>query len=220
MAPRSRLLALFVAIVLVRLSAPAWAQAARVPPNDASDYQTGAALCTKGDAKACNVVGAMFATGVHGVKLDAAQAFPYFDKACAGGYAIGCANLANAYYNGLGVTMARTKSIAVYQRACDLGAVTACVDLGVIYRDGKGDLEKNQTYAAQLFQRACNLNAPACASIASMYELGWGVSKDLVLAKTLYQKSCYAPRSDSAEDVQRIWSRAACNVVSRMSQRR
>jgi TPR repeat protein len=210
-----RLFAFLLALILARLAAPAMAQAAKTPPTEPSDYQTGLAMCTQGDAKACNVVGAMFATGVHGVKLDLAQAFPYFDKSCAGGYAIGCANLANAYFSGLGVTMDWPRSIRTYQRACDLGAVTACVDLGVIYRDGKASAEEDRPRAVKLFQRACDLNAPACASLASMYELGWGVQKDLPRAKQLYEKSCYAQRSDSAEDIQRIWSRASCNVLSR-----
>src|SRR5579871_1909608 len=156
---RRSVVVLLVALAVARLVAPARAQAARVPAGDPSDYQSGVAMCKKGDAKACNVVGAMFATGVHGLKLDATQAFPYFDQSCGGGYAIGCANLANAYYNGLGVTMDKAKSVAIYQRACDLGAVTACVDLGVIYRDAKGVAEKNQPYAVKLFQRACELNA-------------------------------------------------------------
>ena len=216
---KGRLFALLVGLAVMRCGAPALAQAAKAPPNEPSDYENGVAMCRKGDAKACNVVGAMFATGVHGLKLDPAQAFPYFDQACAGAYAIGCANLANAYFNGLGVTIDQKKSIGIYQRACDLGAVTACVDLGVMYRDGKGVADKNQPYAAKLFQRACDLNAPACASIASMYELGWGVARDLSKARTFYEKSCYAQRSDSAEDIQRVWSRAACNVLSRLSRK-
>ena len=216
---RRHLLAFFIAIALARMTSPAWAQAATVAPGGPSDYEDGVTMCRKGDAKACNVVGAMFATGVHGLKLDPAQAFPYFDQSCAGNYAIGCANLANAYYNGLGVTVDQKKSLAMYQRACDLGAVTACVDLGVIYRDAKGAADKDLSRAAKLFERACDLNAPACASIASMYELGWGVLKDLAKAKTLYEKSCYAQRSDAAEDIQRVWSRASCNVLSRMNRK-
>lgn len=214
-----RLFAFLLALILARLGAPGLAQAAKVAPNAQSDYETGVALCAKGDAKACNVVGAMFATGVHGIKLDLAQAFPYFDKSCAGGYAIGCANLANAYFSGLGVTMDQKKSLVMYQRACDLGAVTACVDLGVQYRDGKGAADEDRPRAVKLFQRACDLNGPACASLASMYELGWGVPKDLARAKQLYEKSCYTERSDSAEDIQRVWSRASCNVLARMAKK-
>src|SRR5581483_11005598 len=106
-----------------------------------------------------------------------------------------------------------------YQRACDLGAVTACVDLGVQYRDGKGAADEDRPRAVKLFQRACDLNGPACASLASMYELGWGVPKDLARAKQLYEKSCYTQRSDSAEDIQRVWSRASCNVLARMAKK-
>ena len=185
-------------------------------PNDPSDFTTGVALCAKGDAKACNVVGAMYATGLRGVQLDPAQAFNFFLRACNGGHPIGCANLANQYYNGLGVTMDRSRAVQIYQRSCDLGAVTGCMDLGVIYRDGKGVQAKSPTYAAQLFQRACDLSPAACASIASMYELGVGVGKDAARARSLYERSCYATRSDSAEDIQNVWSRASCNVLSRM----
>ena len=155
-------------------------------------------------------------TGVHGVTLDQARAFAYFRKACDGGHPIGCANLANQYYNGLGVTADQSLAVQIYQRSCDLGAVTGCMDLGVIYRDGKGTQAKNPARAAQLFQRACDLSAAACASIASMYELGIGVSKDVARAKSLYERSCNATRSDAAEDIQKVWSNASCNVLARM----
>jgi TPR repeat protein len=191
------------------------AAAQRAPSSEPSGYTVAVDLCNKGDAKACNVVGAMYATGLAGVKADQAQALNYFQKSCNGGHGIGCANLANQYYSGLGVATDQAKAAQVYQRSCDLGAVTGCVDLGVIYRDGKG-VPKNLPHAVQLLQRACDLSAAACASIASMYELGIGVGKDLAKAKTLYERSCRAPRSSSAEDIQSTWSNAACNVLSRM----
>jgi len=203
--------AFLLAITLAPRSAGA--QTASTPD---SDFSTGVTLCNTGDAKACNVVGAMYATGMHGVRLDHTQSFKYFEKSCDAGHPIGCANLANQYYNGLGVTMDRAHAVAVYQKGCDLGAVTACVDLGVIYRDGKGGAAKDQVYSAKLFVHACELSPAACASIASMYELGWGVPKDLARAKALYDRSCHAPRSDLAEDIQKVWSTAACNVLTRM----
>jgi TPR repeat protein len=179
------------------------------------DIKASVAQCNTGDGKACNVVGAIYATGLQGIKLDLPQAFTFFQKSCNGSYATGCANLANAYYNGLGITLDRARAVQLYQQACDLSAVTACVDLGVVYRDGKVQA-KNPTYAAKLFQRACDLSAAACASIASMYELGMGVPKDVPRAVSLYQRSCYATRSDSAEDIQRDWSRASCNVLTHL----
>jgi TPR repeat protein len=179
------------------------------------DLNANIAQCSTGDAKACNFVGAIYTTGLQGVKIDVVQAFTFFQKACNGSHPTGCANLANAYYNGLGVTLDRARAVQLYQQACDLGAVTACVDLGVVYRDGKVQA-KNPTYAAKLFQRACDLSAAACVSIASMYELGMGVTKDIPRAVSLYQRSCSATRSDSAEDIQRDWSRVSCNVLTRL----
>jgi hypothetical protein len=71
---------------------------------------------------------------------------------------IGCENLANQYYSGLSVTMDQARGVQLYQRSCDLGAATGCVDVGIIYRDGMGGVRsKNPAYAAQLFQRACDL---------------------------------------------------------------
>src|ERR1019366_6114433 len=110
----------------------------------------------------------------------------------------------------------RSRAVQLYQRSCDLGAATGCVDLGVLYRDGRGVPAKNPARAVQIFQRACDLSAAACASIASMYELGVGVPKDVARAKALYQRSCGATPSDSAEDIQKVWSRASCNVLTRM----
>jgi TPR repeat protein len=89
------------------------------------------------------------------------------------------------------------------------------MDLGVMYRDGKG-APQDQPFSARLFQRACSLSDAACASIANSYELGIGVPKDLARAKALYQRSCNAKRSDAAEDIQKVWSNASCNVLARM----
>ena len=207
--------ATFAALASAQVRAQS-ASANTKPLSGTPDIKTNVTLCDRGDARACNFVGALYATGLQGVKVDAAQAFTFFLKACNGGHATGCGNLANQYYNGLGVTEDRARAVQFYQRACDLGSVPGCVDLGVIYRDAKGVKVKNPTYAAQLFQRACDLSAAACASIASMYELGMGVAKDAALAKMLYQRSCNAIPSDSAEDIQKVWSRASCNVLTRM----
>jgi len=197
---------------VVRATGPAARSSAATAP---LDIKASVAQCNTGDGKACNFAGALYATGLQGIKLDLPQAFAFFQKSCNGNYATGCANLANAYYNGLGVTLDRAGAVQLYQRACDLSAVTACVDLGVVYRDGKVQA-KNPAYAAKLFQRACDLSAAACASIASMYELGMGVPKDVPRAVSLYQRSCYATRSDSAEDIQRDWSRTSCNVLTHL----
>jgi TPR repeat protein len=202
------------AVVTWGRTAPLVRAAGQAPSDDA--IKANIAQCNTGDAKACNFVGAIYATGLQGVKIDVVQAYTFFQKACNGGHATGCGNLANAFYNGLGVTADRARAVQLYQRACDLGGVPACVDLGVIYRDGKVQA-KNPTYAAQIFQRACDLSAASCVSIASMYEMGIGVTKDIPRAVSLYQRSCNATRSDSAEDIQRDWSRVSCNVLTRLS---
>jgi TPR repeat protein len=218
MTPRYRLRSVALIVLLVCLPTPALLSQKSIPPTapSAPDVKAAIALCNTGNAKACNVAGAMYAIGIWGVKEDTTQAFNFFLKACNGGYAIGCENLANQYFSGIGVTMDRSRAGQLYQRSCDLGAAPGCVDLGVLYRDGKGVAAKNPTYAAKIFQKACDLSAAACASIASMYELGVGVPKDIVRAKSLYQRSCYAAPSDSAEDIQKVWSRASCNVLTRM----
>src|SRR6266436_1962843 len=99
-------------VLLVVLPAGAW------PVQVQNTQEETVTLCNAGNAKACNVVGAMYAAGTLVVKMDQTQAFTFFLKACNGGYAIGCANLANQYYNGLGVAMDRSRAVQLYQRSC------------------------------------------------------------------------------------------------------
>jgi hypothetical protein len=158
----------------------------------------------------------MYSTGFGGAKPDQAQAFSFFLKACNGGQPAGCVNLAYHYFGGIGVAQDVPRAVQVYQRSCDLGAAPGCMELGVIFRDGQG-VPPNPGHATQLFQRACDLSAAACASIASMYELGVGVAKDLARAKALYDRSCSAPRPASTEDIQTTWSNASCNALRRLN---
>src|SRR5665213_2056871 len=115
-----------VAAVVVFTAAHAAGQNTRGnSPGELPDLKARIAQCNTGDAKVCNFVGAIYATGLQGVKIDVVQAFTFFQKACTGGHATGCGNLANAYYNGLGVAADRARAIQLYQRACDLGGVPA-----------------------------------------------------------------------------------------------
>jgi uncharacterized protein len=212
-----------LALLLFAMAVPAHATQAQAAKAEAApagvplDLNTNQTLCDKGNPKACNFVGALYGTGQFGaVTMDQTRATTFFKKACDGGYPTGCANLANQIFNGWGAAMDRPRALQIYQKACDEKVVTACMDLGVIYRDGKGISAKNPALAVPLLQRACDISVAACASIASMYELGIGVPKDVPRAITLYRKSCTAPLSDSADDIQRIWSRASCNVLTRL----
>lgn len=76
------------------------------------------------------------------------------------------------------------------QQSCDAGRVKDCVDLAVIYQDGRG-VAKDPTRAATLYKRACDGgNASACFSLGLLYGLGTGVPKDVPRSAALYGQGC------------------------------
>ena len=48
------------------------------------------------------------------------------------------------------------KLVEVYETACNEGKASGCYNLGVLYVEGTGNVEKNYEKAAKLYQKACD----------------------------------------------------------------
>jgi len=93
--------------------------------DESKEFKKYKALCDRGDAKACAVLGAMYYEGT-GVTKDDAQAVALFRKACDGGSAPGCFNLGVMYEDGNGVTKDVAQAVAFYRKACDGRSPMGC----------------------------------------------------------------------------------------------
>jgi TPR repeat protein len=77
--------------------------------------------CRSGNINSCMDVGAYYASRDRG-----ARAVPYLNRACNGGMADACDDLAFIYANARGVRQNYTKAMRYWSRGCSLGSRSAC----------------------------------------------------------------------------------------------
>ena len=135
--------------------------------------------------KTCNNTGFIYE-----MIRDYQQAFEFYKKACDLSDNLGCAGLADFYYQGLGVTQNFFEALKFNKKACDLNSETACYNLGVAYYEGKGTMQ-DIANAKKYFEKACNTNhAMACNNLGFLYDNGQGVRQNRTTAKEYYGKAC------------------------------
>ncbi|MBW1787098.1 MAG: sel1 repeat family protein [Deltaproteobacteria bacterium] len=145
--------------------------------------------CLKGNANACNNLGAKYATG-KGVALNHSRAAELYRKACDGGLAMGCSNLGHMYENGYGVNKNNRLAADYYRKGCDGGYAGGCTSLGFMYEKGHG-VNRDNKAAAHYYQKGCDGgNAVGCTNLGYMYEKGYGVKQDNKLTVDYYQRGC------------------------------
>ena len=78
----------------------------------------------------------------------------------------------------------------MYRKACDLGSMDGCNNLGDLYETGRGTVV-NYKFAVMLYQQACEgRSATGCYSLSTMYERGLGVEKDTLRASKYRASAC------------------------------
>ena len=58
------------------------------------------------------------------------------NKACDGGYAIGCSNLGSMYLNGDGVRQDKSKALQLFGKACDMKNEGSCKNYAILKNQG------------------------------------------------------------------------------------
>lgn len=75
-------------------------------------------------------------------------------------------------------------------KACEMGSLWACNNLGYLYVRGEG-VDKDPAKGFALFQKACaKEHANGCDSLGGAYEKGYGTAVDLAKAKESYARAC------------------------------
>ena len=82
--------------------------------------------CKNGNIKYCLVLGLLYQSDLEGVKQDYSKAAKLFKKACDGGEAASCAQLAKQYFYGEIVEKDVNKAVILFKKACDGGYRPAC----------------------------------------------------------------------------------------------
>jgi hypothetical protein len=129
-----------------------------------------ASACAAGDARACADAGRMIAAG-HGGEKDIAQAIGLLKKGCddAGTGARACGHLGMIYVQREHATD-HAEGARLLERACERGDGLACDRLGGFYALGSKGFTKDESLAADRFERACSLAGRACEDAQRMRE--------------------------------------------------
>ena len=109
--------------------------------------------CKLKQAKGCDDLGVMLATGAGG-KKDTAGAQKMFKVACHLGYANGCYNLGAMFYHGTMIKKDLPKARKLFKKACDGNVASGCGNLALMYYRGEGG-KKNPKASLPLFEKGC-----------------------------------------------------------------
>ncbi len=131
-----------VALLIVVTASRAWADfQAGVEAYERGDYATALTefrpLAQRGDARAQNNLGVMYAEG-QGVPQDDAEAVRWFRRAAVQGNASAQFNLGFMYREGRGVPQDDAEAVRWFRRAAEQGNASAQFNLGFMYREGRG----------------------------------------------------------------------------------
>jgi TPR repeat protein len=153
--------------------------------------------CKLGDADGCYSLGLRYKTGDRFGKDDAfargaaRRAIELRTKGCAANDPKSCFDLAYTYdHDGEGEKVDHPRAKALTEKACKLGALDACFNLGERKENAINEPE-DLPGAVAVFQDVCTRGyASACGSLAFMYMGGKGVAKDPARATSLFGKGC------------------------------
>jgi hypothetical protein len=163
--------------------------------------------CDGGEPAGCFNAGVMAEHG-RGVATDLAAAVAAYEEGCRGGSSEACTSLGALYYDeGHSVAASPERAATYYDRGCSgsswsASVADACVNLGVLYRDGKG-VRQDAHRAVELFTAACGrapsspedthtapVAAHACSLLGAQLAHGSGVVADWQRAIELSKKGC------------------------------
>lgn len=123
-------------------------------------YQAFNRACQNGHLRGCTYLGRLYLEGA-GVERSPQRARNYFTEACRSDEGSGCSWLAFWMEFEHSRPVPATEIIALHQRACELGESRSCLDLGLLYSQGRKDAEVDQSQALYFFDQACNQELPA-----------------------------------------------------------
>jgi hypothetical protein len=99
---------------------------------------------------------------------------------------------------------ADAEAVNLYRKAADTGHTVAMVDLGHLYRDGRG-VRLDEAEAVRLYRQAAEAgDALGMADLGRMYEAGRGVSRDVAEAVRWYRKAAEAGNDYAIEALRRL----------------
>ena len=146
--------------------------------------------CEFGNAEACNNAGLVL-----NQRGEFGHGVPLLKKACDGGSAWGCTNLAQVYARGVpGVEPDGTRALTLLTSACEREHfMVACANVAALYAQGGSGIVVDDGKAFDYAQRACDGgNTISCGTVGVFYYTGRVVAKDASRAANLFDAACTA----------------------------
>ena len=148
-----------------------------------------------GNADGLFRAGKFYHEGRNGVEVKYDLARKYYEKAIELNNDKAMNNLANMYFEGIGVIKNIAKANELYKKAADLGNVHAMYNLGNNYYNGDG-VQQDYIAAKNWYEKAANLNYDnAGMKLGDMYYDGKGVDKNYQESFKWYKASENVPYS-------------------------
>ena len=120
-----------------------------------------------------------------------------FEQACAAEVGASCFQAGLMYEGAPGVTRNFATAAAFYRKACAVHYGIGCVHLGDSYIHGEG-VARDEARGRSFYAAAANLlddtcargEAYSCYALATMYQIGQGVTLDVERARGLFDQAC------------------------------
>jgi TPR repeat protein len=137
------------------------------------------------DAHACNELGKQLA------KADPVGSRTAYLHGCNSDGRGNCFNAALAFRDGPEGSRKPEAAVELFDKACKLGMVLSCSNLGAMLLDGDVGVPKDQARATKLFEDACSTDdGLGCSNLGVVYRDALGVKADRARALQLFLKAC------------------------------
>jgi TPR repeat protein len=158
------------------------------PGIDALDPDRLLGAVQKGDPRAMNNVGLMWAQGIGVPKADYQEAIRWWKEAARRGYAVSMNNLGLAYANGHGVKQDYAQALKWWEMAAEQGNGWAMNSIGDLYENGLG-VAQDYRQALDWYRRAAEAgDGLAMYNLGNFHEKGFAVERNPKLALDWYQR--------------------------------
>jgi TPR repeat protein len=158
------------------------------PGIDALDPDRLLGAVQKGDPRAMNNVGLMWAQGIGVPKVDYEEAIRWWKEAARRGYAVSMNNLGLAYANGHGVKQDYRQALKWWEMAAEQGNAWAMNSIGDLYENGLG-VEQDYKQALDWYQRAAEAgDGLAMYNLGNFHEKGLAVEANPEVALNWYER--------------------------------
>jgi TPR repeat protein len=146
-------------------------------------------LVERGDVRAMNNIGLLWARGIGVPAPNFNEALRWWKEAARRGYVVSMNNLGLLYANGQGVEQDYAAALKWWQMSAERGNAWAMNSVGDLYEQGSG-VEQSYSSALSWYQRAADAgDGLAMYNIGALYENGRGVEENLKTAYDWYNRS-------------------------------